>query len=326
MHQVLLSSIDTNQQILPSSSLRLIRSSSASLALQVMTALEAAFNAPVIEAYGMTETAHQITSNPLPSQIRKPSSVGLAVGTTIAIMDEAGNLLTSGEIGEVVIQGASITQGYESNPEANAKAFTHGWFRTGDQGYIDKDGYLFLKGRLKEIISRGAEKISPLEIDQVLMEISDIIQAVTFAVPDFTLGEDIAAAVDLRKGSQLTSTASRQFLFERLADFKIPSQVLIIDSIPQGAIGKLQRIGLAHKLEAYLKHDFTAPINDLEKVIALIFSEVLGIETVSANDNFFALGADSLGVTRVVVRISVYLNIQLSNTLLFRKPTVVELA
>jgi oxalate---CoA ligase len=120
MHQAILNSMDTNQQIPPSSSLRLIRSSSASLAPQVMTALEAAFNAPVIEAYGMTEAAHQITSNPLPPQIRKPSSVGLAVGTTIAIMDEAGNLRAQGEIGEVVIQGASITQGYESNPEANA--------------------------------------------------------------------------------------------------------------------------------------------------------------------------------------------------------------
>jgi oxalate---CoA ligase len=197
---------------------------------------------------------------------------------------------------------------------------------TGDQGYIDKDGYLFLKGRLKEIISRGAEKISPLEIDQVLMEIPDIIQAVTFAVPHFTLGEDVAAAVVLRKGSQLISTTIRQFLFERLADFKIPSQVLIIDSIPQGATGKLQRIGLAEKLKSYLKHDFIAPKDDLEKAIVYIFSEVLGIEKISANDNFFAIGGDSLSGTRVVVRISAYLNIQLSNTLLFRKPTVVELA
>jgi acyl-CoA synthetase (AMP-forming)/AMP-acid ligase II/acyl carrier protein len=330
MHQAILAEFEANYHIIEKYPeqypLRFIRSSSAALPSQVMAALEQTFNAPVIEAYGMTEASHQMTSNPLPPGDRKPGSVGLAAGLSVAIMDEVDNLLPKGEIGEVVIQGASVTQGYENNPEANAKAFTNGWFRTGDQGYIDEQGYLFLKGRLKEIISRGAEKISPLEVDEVLMELPGILQAVTFAVPHPTLGEDVAAAVVLKENIQLSPTTIRQFLFERLADFKVPSQVLIIDEIPKGATGKLQRIGLAEKLAAYLQRDFIAPSNELEEAITGIFSEVLGIEKISVADNFFALGGDSLSGTRVVVRISANLNIQLVNVVLFQKPTVAELA
>jgi acyl-CoA synthetase (AMP-forming)/AMP-acid ligase II/acyl carrier protein len=326
IHQEILAKFEANSSIIEQCPLRFIRSSSAALPSQVMAALEKAFHAPVIEAYGMTEASHQIASNPLPPGARKPGSVGLAVGLSVAIMDEVGNLLHKGEIGEVVIQGANVTQGYENNPEANAKAFTNGWFRTGDQGFIDEQGYLFLKGRLKEIISRGAEKISPLEVDQVLMEVPGILQAVTFAVPHPTLGEDVNAAVVLKENVQLSSTTIRQFLFERLADFKVPSQILIIDDIPKGATGKLQRIGLAEKLTTCLQRDFIAPSNQLEKAIADIFSEVLGIEKVSVTDNFFALGGDSLSGTRVAARISANLNIQLVNVVLFQKPTVAELA
>jgi acyl-CoA synthetase (AMP-forming)/AMP-acid ligase II/acyl carrier protein len=326
MHQAILAKFEANRSIIEQCPLRFIRSSSAALPSQVMAALERSFNAPVIEAYGMTEASHQIASNPLPPGDRKPGSVGLPAGPNVAIMDGMGHLLPNGEIGEVVIQGASITQGYEHNREANSKAFSHGWFRTGDQGYIDEGGYLFLKGRLKEIINRGAEKISPLEVDGVLMELPGILQAVTFAVPHSTLGEDVAAAVVLEENVELSATTIRQFLFERLADFKVPSQVLIVDEIPKGATGKLQRIGLAEKLAGYFQRDFIAPRNELEEAIAGIFSEVLGIEKISVTDNFFALGGDSLSGTRVVVRLSTKFNIQLANVALFQKPTVAELA
>jgi acyl-CoA synthetase (AMP-forming)/AMP-acid ligase II len=213
-----------------------------------MAALEEVFDAPVIESYGMTEAAHQMTSNPLPPAPRKPGSVGPAAGPKVAIMDEAGNLLSPGEEGEVVIRGANVTKGYADNPEANAKSFTDGWFRTGDQGTLDEDGYLWLTGRLKEIINRGGEKISPIEIDIVLMDHPAVAQVVTFALPHSLLGEEVAAVVVLRDGLSVTEIEIREFCSTRLAPFKIPRKVLFMEEIPKGATGKLQRIGLARKL------------------------------------------------------------------------------
>jgi acyl-CoA synthetase (AMP-forming)/AMP-acid ligase II len=163
-------------------------------------------------------------------------------------MDEAGHLLGAGEIGEVVIRGPNVTAGYENNPKANAEAFTDGWFRTGDQGTLDEDGYLRLTGRLKEIINRGGEKISPREVDEVLMDHPAVAQAVTFALPHDKLGEDVAAAVVLRNGEEVDERVLRDFARARLADFKVPRTIIFLDEIPKGATGKLQRIGLADKL------------------------------------------------------------------------------
>ena len=182
MHQAILTRAGRNKEVIARHPLRFIRSSSASLPPKVIGELEAAFHAPVIEAYGMTEAAHQMASNPL-NGARKPGSVGLAAGPEIAIMDEAGRLLGRGEIGEVVIRGDNVTLGYENHPKANAEAFVDGWFRTGDQGVIDAEGYLTLTGRLKEIINRGGEKVSPREVDEALMDHPAVLQAVTFAVP-----------------------------------------------------------------------------------------------------------------------------------------------
>lgn len=196
MHQAILGRARANRETIARSSLRFIRSSSAPLPPKVMTELEDVFKVPVIESYGMTETSHQIASNPLPPRDRKPGSVGVAAGSEIAIMDEAGNFLSSGDTGEIVIRGTNITQGYENNPEVDKGAFTNGWFRTGDQGYLDADDYLFITGRLKEIINRGGEKISPREIDEALLDHPEICQAVVFPVPHPSLGEDIVAAVD----------------------------------------------------------------------------------------------------------------------------------
>jgi acyl-CoA synthetase (AMP-forming)/AMP-acid ligase II len=196
----------------------------------------------------MTEAAHQMASNPLPPQARKPGSVGPAAGPEIAVMDKEGQLLDRGSTAEVVIRGANVTPGYDKNPEANREAFTGGWFRTGDQGYLDEDGYLFLTGRLKEIINRGGEKISPREIDEVLLGHPSVQQAVTFALPHKTLGEDVAAAVVLAEGKTAEARDIQEFAQQKLARFKVPSRIIFLDEIPKGPTGKLQRIGLAEKL------------------------------------------------------------------------------
>lgn len=249
MHQAILSRSKRNADTIAAVPLRFLRSSSASLPAQVMEALQATFNAPVIEAYGMTEAAHQMCCNPLDRQ--KPGSVGVAAGPEVAIADEVSNALSTGT-GEVVITGPNVTLGYENNPEANAKNFFEAdgkrWFRTGDQGAFDADGFLHLTGRLKEIINRGGEKISPLEVDGVLLDHPAIQQAVTFALPHPKLGEDVAAAVVLVDGADATERDIRDFVATRLADFKTPRKVVILTEIPKGATGKMQRIGMAEKL------------------------------------------------------------------------------
>lgn len=252
MHQAILARAERNRDAVAKARLRFIRSSSASLPPQVMTALEETLQAPVIESYGMTEATHQMASSPLPPAPRKPGSVGIAAGPLIRIADEAGAFLASGAQGEVVISGANVTPGYEANPEANAKSFFEAdgrrWFRTGDQGVLDGEGYLRITGRLKEIINRGGEKVSPLEVDEVLMDHPAVQQVVTFAVPHDKLGEEVAAAVVLREGAAADEREIRDFAAKRLADFKVPRKVVILPEIPKGATGKLQRIGLAQKL------------------------------------------------------------------------------
>ena len=248
MHQAILARAPRNSEIIESGRLRLVRSSSASLPPQVMTELEDTFGAPVIESYGMTEAAHQMASNPLPPRARKPGMVGVAAGPEVAVMDNAGDLLPGGSVGEVVIRGPNVTSGYQNNPEANAGAFTNGWFRTGDQGVIDDEGYLRLTGRLKEIINRGGEKISPREVDEVLLDHPAVVQAVTFAMPHDKLGEEVAAAIILSDGSNVSERELREFAGSRLAGFKVPRRVVFLDEIPKGPTGKLQRIGLAEKL------------------------------------------------------------------------------
>jgi len=247
MHQTILTRADRNAEIIERAKLRFIRSSSASLPGPVMEQLEAVFGCPLVESYGMTEASHQMASNPLAGP-RKPGSVGKAAGPEVAIMDDDGTILAQGEIGEVVIRGPNVTAGYEANPEANAKAFTHGWFRTGDQGAFDAEGYLTLTGRLKELINRGGEKVSPLEVDGILSAHPAVAQALTFAMPHAKLGEEVAAAVVLREGAACTERELRDFAAQQLADFKVPRKVVFLPEIPKGATGKLMRIGLAEKL------------------------------------------------------------------------------
>ena len=248
MHQTILARASRNMDIIESNPLRFIRSSSSSMPTKVIAELEKVFGAPLIESYGMTEAAHQMASNPLPPAKRIPGSVGIAAGPEVAIMDHDGKLLAPGVIGEVVIRGENVTLGYENNPKANAEAFVNGWFRTGDQGSLSSDGYLTLTGRLKEIINRGGENISPLEVDEVLMHHPAVMQVVTFAMPHEKLGEEVAAAVVLREGFSLTERELHDFAEIHLADYKVPKKILFMAEIPKGATGKLQRIGLAAKL------------------------------------------------------------------------------
>lgn len=248
MHQAILSRAGNNAQVIAGAPLRFIRSSSSSLPPQVLAELESTFKAPVIEAYGMTEAAHQMACNPLPPGKRKPGTVGLAAGPEIAIMSVDGELLAAGATGEIVIRGANVTAGYENNAKANAEAFTHGWFRTGDQGVMDAEGYVSITGRLKEIINRGGEKISPREIDEILMDHPAVAQVVCFAIPHDKLGEEVGAAVVLREGAEATEKDLRTYVATRVADFKVPRKILLLAEIPKGATGKLQRIGMAQKL------------------------------------------------------------------------------
>ena len=250
MHQAILARAPRNRDVIERNPLRFIRSASASLPPQVMAELEEAFGAPVVEAYAMTEAAHQMTCNPLPPAERKPGTVGIAAGPEVSIMDEAGAgaHLAAGEVGEIVIRGENVSPGYERNPAANAEAFTDGWFRTGDQGVMDSEGYVTITGRLKEIINRGGEKISPREIDEALLDHPAVRQIVAFAMPHPRLGEEVAAAAVLRKGMEATPRELQEFAGQRLADFKVPRKILLMDDIPKGPTGKIQRIGMAEKL------------------------------------------------------------------------------
>jgi acyl-CoA synthetase (AMP-forming)/AMP-acid ligase II len=246
IHQVLVSRSKPGAKPAGAEQLRFIRSCSASLAPQLMADMEERFGAPVLEAYGMTEAAHQMASNPLPPRSRKAGSVGQGTGVSIAILNDAGDVLSQGEIGEVSIKGDNVFGGYEGNPKANAESFTNGWFRTGDQGCLDEQGYLTLTGRIKELINRGGEKISPREIDEALLSHPAVAEAVCFGIPDRTYGEAVAAAVVLQGSATVAELIAHCRL--SLSDFKCPKVIHIVDSIPRGATGKIQRRNVASTL------------------------------------------------------------------------------
>ena len=329
IHQAVLARAAANRATIARRPLRLIRSSSATLPKQVMEDLEEAFQTQVIEAYSMTEASHQMASNPLAPLPRKPGSVGLPAGPEMGIMDEAGRLLPPGEIGEVVIRGANVTKGYENNLKANEAAFSNGWFRTGDQGRFDSDGYLFLTGRLKEIINQGGEKIAPSEVDEVLTRHSAVAQAVTFAVPHPTLGEDVAAAIVLKQGAQATESELRDFVAARLAEFKTPKQILIVDEIPRGPTGKLQRIGLADKLAGLLalkrEANFVSAKTSVEKEVAEIWRQLLKAERVGVRDDFNALGGDSLSMMTMILQVEERFKVTVPIDSFLKSPTVENL-
>jgi acyl-CoA synthetase (AMP-forming)/AMP-acid ligase II/thioesterase domain-containing protein/acyl carrier protein len=335
MHRAILDEAPLHRHILSRCPLRFIRSSSAALPPQVLAELDGVFQAPVVEGYGMTESALCVTNNPLPPQRRKPGSVGVAaIGLELAIIDEVGTTMPVGEKGEVAFRGANVTLGYEDNPAANQAAFVNGWFRSGDQGYLDNEGYLYITGRLKELINRGGEKIAPLEVDEVLLCHPAVAEAVTFSIPHTTLGEDVAAAVVIRQNMSVTEREIREFASHRLADFKVPRRVFIVDEIPKGPTGKVQRIGLAETLrvtqpDLWAKHqkaDYAAPTNSTEEVLANLWAKLFSLERISKDDDFFRLGGDSLLAARLFAQIDKVLGKRLPLGTLFEAPTVHELA
>ena len=331
MHQAILARAWHHRQRTADCRLRFIRSASARLPPQILADLEITFETSVIDCYAMMETASApVACNPLPPRQRKPGSVGLPVGLDVAIMDEGGVLLRDGEPGQVVVRGASVMLGYDGDSMASETAFAGDWLKTGDEGFFDDDGYLFLVGRSREIINRGGEKIAPQEVDEALLEHPAVAEAATFAVPHRTLGEDVASAVVLRPNATATPNDIRRFVVGRVADFKVPREVLIVSELPKGPTGKVQRIGLAEELGLASRIDlpptFVAPRTSLERLLAECWAEVLQLERVSIHDDFFALGGDSLSVAHVLARLYEITHVEIEVSRFFDTPTVAALA
>jgi acyl-CoA synthetase (AMP-forming)/AMP-acid ligase II len=331
MHQAILAHARHNRLRATNCGLRFVRSATAPLPPHVLTELEWTFGASVIEFYGMTETASSpLACNPLPPRQRKAGSVGIQVALDVAIMDEGGALMPRGHTGQVVVRGASVMSGYDGNEVATRAAFAGDWFKTGDVGSFDDDGYLFLAGRLGEIINRGGEKVAPREVDELLLQHPAVEEAVTFAVPHATLGEDVASAIVLRPGAVATAKDIRQFAIGRIADFKVARQILIVREIPKGPTGKVQRIGLAAKLGVATgttqPRDFVAPRTVLEKVLTKHWAEILQVEQIGIHDDFFAAGGDSLLATDVLSHVYDITQIELEVSQFFETPTVAEVA
>jgi acyl-CoA synthetase (AMP-forming)/AMP-acid ligase II len=331
MHQAILAQARHIGERPADCQLRLIRSSSAPLPPHVFAELEQMFQAPVIEFYGMTETASSpLACNPLPPRVRKPGSVGIPINLDVAVMNERGTLLHGGQTGEVVVRGTAVMGGYDGDPAATKAAFAGDWFKTGDVGYFDADGYLFLTGRIREMINRGGEKVTPQELEAVLLQHPAVADAVAFAVPHPTLGEDVASAIVLRPGMAATPNDIRQFAIGRIADFKVPRQVVIVKEIPKGPTGKVQRIGLSDKLGLASgtkpRQAFVAPRTPLESKLAKRWAEILRVEQIGIHDDFFASGGDSLLASRVLSHVYDMTQIELEVSRFFEAPTVAEVA
>ena len=327
MLQEILDTANSRTAFTEGHSLRFIRSVAAALPSAVKTAIAERFQVPVVETYGMTEAAPLIASTSLLPAEQKSGSVGQSVGPEIAILNAAGKPLPAGEIGEVAIRGDNVISAYENNPVANASTFAAGWFRTGDLGYLDGDRHLYLQGRLKEIINRGGQKISPAEVDEVLLQHPGIYQAVTFAMPHRSLGEEVAAAIALKPGANLTPSELTAFATERLARYKVPRVIRFVADIPKGPTGKLQRIGLAERLNlASAGGEFVPPETELEGQLVGICERMLGLSGISVRDNFFAIGGNSLLAVRFCAEVSQHAQVQIPTAALFQTQSLQELA
>ena len=282
--------------------LRFLRSASSRMPPELATRIEALFGVPLIEAYGMTEASHQICTNPLPPGIRKPGSVGIPYGDyKVDILLDDGRSGIPDQDGEILISGPGVTKGYLNNEAANQASFVNGWFRTGDIGHIDQDGYLFITGRIKEMVNRGGEKVAPVEVDEVLMQHPAVFEAATFALPHASLGEDVAAVVVTKPGVTLSAEDLRQFAARHIAEFKVPRQLFFVPKIPKGPTGKLQRSLLTTEFGAKATSEFQAPRTASEVLLADLWQRLLGVERVGVTDNFYSLGGDSLSALSMVL-------------------------
>lgn len=313
------------ERVPPPSSLRFVRTTASALTPALKARLEEVLGVPVVQGYGMTETG-TIAQVPLAPSEQRSGSVGLPLNTEILIADESGGRLPRGVAGEILARGAGVISGYDDDAEANLAAFVDGWFRTGDLGYLDDDGYLFLRGRLKEMINRGGNKVSPVDVDEVILRHPAVSEAAAFGVPHASLGEDVAAAVVLREPKAADESTLRDFCFERLAPFKVPTRIVAVDELPRNVQGKVKRLQLAEALRHHFSVPYAPPRNAHEELVASAFAEVLSAARVGIHDNFFAIGGDSLRGAQVISRISAVLGMPVQISSLFRRPTAAELA
>jgi acyl-CoA synthetase (AMP-forming)/AMP-acid ligase II/acyl carrier protein len=331
IHRAVLSAADGHKHSAKRSSLRLIRSASSTLPPKLLRELEAVFGVPVIDTFGMTEAATQIAANPLGR--RKPASVGQSTGVEIAILDGEGQPLSSGERGEIALRGPTITRGYDNDVAATQSAFRNGWFRTGDLGYLDAEGYLFIVGRIKEVINRGGQKVAPAEVEEALLSHPDVVEAAVFSVPHRQLGEDVAAAIVLRAGAKVSADKLRDFARKRLAGFKVPGPIRIVSDIPKGAGGKVKRRELAAafsmnqpttRLEGGGK--MAPPLSELERQLAGIWADLLDLDQIGVDQDIFALGVDSITAAQMILHLRERFGVDLSLKDIFGASTVTALA
>lgn len=324
---ILASILDAVTQRRPAApqSLRFVRSGSNALSAAIQQRLESALCVPVIQGYGMTETGY-IAQNPLPPRERRTGSVGIAMGTDLMILNDDLQTSLDGGIGEILVRSPGVMRGYENDAAANELAFHDEWFRTGDLGWIDDNGYLFITGRVTELINRGGVKVSPTEVDIAFMQHPAVREAATFAVSHPSLGQDVVTAIVLHEPGATTVQALRGYALEHLLPFKVPSSVVLVDKIPKNSMGKISRGALKDELAAALFVDYVAPRDSEEALIAAIFAEHFGLPRVGAFDHFFRLGGDSLHATQVLARLGDQCGIFLELRTLFESPTVAELA
>jgi amino acid adenylation domain-containing protein len=306
-------------------SLRFVRSSSNAMTAAMQQELEALLRVPVIQGYGATECC-LIAQDAMPPGQRRPGSVGKAAGSEIMILASDGSAAPPGVDGEILVRGPAVMRGYENDPEANRAAFRDGWFRTGDLGRLDDDGYLFVTGRIKEIINRGGLKVAPAEVDAVFAGHPGVLEAATVGVAHPSLGEDVVTAVVLRHGAATTTEALGNYARQRLAPAKVPTSVVIVEAIPRTALGKVRRAELAAALERARSVEFIAPRDPEEALVAGAFAAALGVPQVGARDNFFDIGGDSLRAVDVLARLHTRSGVEMDSRALFEAPTVEALA
>lgn len=327
LHHALVDLLAQHPEQMPAHGFRLIRSASSALPAELQRRIEQTWGVPVIQSYGMTETATQLASNPLPPGLRQPGSVGRPAGAELRVVDDEGHALPTGQTGAVIARGPAVFDGYEDTPKTDAETFLEGWFVTGDLGWFDADGYLFLAGRSNEIINRGGEKISPFEVEQALLGLPGVAGAVAYPVAHRTLGEDVHAAVVLAPDSAAAGHALRAGLFGVIADFKVPACIHVIDRIPTSAGGKVQRRKLQQLIPGLVAASTAAAtLTPLQLQIATMFAQTLGLPMVAADVNFLALGGDSLSAVRLVHAVNDAWGLDLRTSGVLAGPTVIAFA
>jgi len=304
--------------------LRCFRSSSAPLPPASIARLEGLYAAPLLETYGLTETASTLCSNRLPPGKRKPGSVGQAISADLKIVDPEGRELPAGQDGEVILKGPGVISEYVGTQPADA--FIDGYLRTGDIGRVDGDGYLYIVGRLKEVIKRGGHSVFPLEIDNALLDHPAVAEAVTFSIPHPTLGEDVLAAIVRKAGSVVLPSSIRESAAEVLSGYKVPTRILVVEAIPRNAIGKVMRRDVPSLLAKQLAPARIAATQPTEQILLAIWLEIIQRDDIGITDNVFEFGADPLRAEMAAAKIDQRFGVRFSLKQIFAQPTVKEQA